>query len=400
MDGNQVVITAEDSYKGLSVGVNQAILFYHDVEADGFPALYNGEYAAQSCDFKKRMAPNVYPVSLLTNNRTVTWVPNNIIPRTWYVVVANCNPVNGSLGMRGFDEGVHIWYDIEFTNGEGKFIKHFSQDESGNFEACIVFFFILTAFMALFGLSFYRQYRQSGLETPAVRILLILLCCVGSHWIGNNMELSHLDTYSGDGVGIPSVHFAALIWEQIPEMGLIFLFLILAKGKFVSAAELQDQRSIGEIMVLYVFSWSVLTWWAYKSMDEVLDVYIYHTGAGGLMIGARVIAAFVFASMLYRTYTNEPDLQKQRFYFRFGILAFLWFLTLPAGVIISSSVYTYHRKKTVFICQNIFDMITYMWLYYGFAFAWAGVLQNDSKHAGGHNPINTDDDELSPEVAI
>lgn len=105
-------------------------------------------------------------------------------------------------------KNIRLKYDLEFTNGEGPFRKHFSADEFGILETSIAFFLtyiiisivcgvfakilvmksffhitvglyiasvVLQLISILFTMAEYGQYSQSGLVTPGMLTTSIIV---------------------------------------------------------------------------------------------------------------------------------------------------------------------------------------------------------------------------------
>merc|ERR1719506_1655178 len=133
--------------------------------------------------------------------------------------------------------------------------------------------------------------------------------------------------------------------------------------------------------------------WAYDSLDDDSDNYYLETPFGTVLIFSRLVLLIIFGREIYATYTNEKSTVKGTFYKQFALFGVLFILTMPVAYLIASSVYSYHRKKTDFMVQQIFDILGYCALFFFFGrsnySSYVATASDPSK--GNHAAINTDD---------
>ncbi len=150
-----------------------------------------------ACTAKSTMTSFSHPVSSLDTFKTYT--VTGVIPRWWYIVIANCNS-NSSLDVR---------YSILFTNRGGPEERHFSKDEQGIYLMSIVYLSIFSLLLIwLTGTILYAMRKKV-------------------HWKVRNLGI---------------LHFSSLVWLIFPcllngfhcswcfctiETWLIMVFLLL-----------------------------------------------------------------------------------------------------------------------------------------------------------------------------
>lgn len=296
------------------------------------------------------------------------------------------------FGEKKIFYGLHAAYTITFKNGNDKFRGHFSADETGIFEACIVFFVILFGLSALYGKSFFVISKQDG-GNMARNILLISGSAVVIHLFSMILALAHFDAYSNDGIGLPSLMVFVIYLEQVPELLVITLLLLISKGTFISSTEIQSTRGLLEVIVVYTGVVIAMLSWAQLAVNDLKDAYYLETPFGVVLLVGRFLVLFIFVTTSYQTFSKEINTVKKRFYTMFGIFGFLFFLTMPVAYTIASTVYDYHRKKTDFICQHTFDILGYIIIWLFFGTGKGGYVRTESDAVkGGHAAISTHDD--------
>lgn len=384
-EGTYLNVKANE-FDGEKAGLGQNILLYHDVE-NGFPSVWE---SGRSCRYKESKAERVVPISSLSGEG-ITWSPKNTIPRHWYIAISNCNPTNNAtLITREVEQAVHASYTITFKNGGAKFRGHFSDDTTGVFEACIVFFILLAVLVAMYAYSFLFMVKDRA--NMARTIVLIGGTGVFVHFFANLLEVAHLDSYSNDGIGIPSLHSAVLFLEQVPEIIFMTLMLLLAKGSFISSPEIQSQRGLIEVVTVYSVLVVAMIAWGIASLNDVYEEYLYSTPFGVTVIVARMIVFFIFVSTIWQTRSRESLEVKRRFYLMFLFFGVYFFLTLPVSVLLASAFPHYHVKKADYIMANIFDIIGYSFVWGFFATGKGGFVKSEDQ-VGGHAVVSNHDED-------
>lgn len=226
-------------------------------------------------------------------------------------------------------------------------------------------------------------------------IVLICLVAVSIHFFCNILALVHFETYSNDGVGLPSVWTFVTFMEQAPEIIVITLSFLIAKGLFISAEEIQSTRGIAEIVIVYTaLVVAMLNQSAQAITNGVDENYYLETDFGVVLLVARFIVLISFLSTLYGTCVREKLEVKIRFYKMYAVFASLFFCTMPIAYIIAATVYDYHRKKTDYICQQSFDILGYICLFLFFGTGKGGFVKTQEENSGGHQAVkNQDEDE-------
>jgi len=347
---------------------NQTIAVYHDLDdvVGGFPQLYKQH---SSCQSKVAQAAKSFDLSRLEDDEGIVLIPTTVVPRWWYVVVANCE-IGGPHG-----EGVGlINYNITWTNtnnGEiSRFTYHFSKDQEGMFEMSI---FSLIMLILLIPCAVFLYCRLKKDESDlAHKVVGLVLAALTVHFFAVVFKIAHYDAYSYDGMGVPGVDDFAIVLDAIRELILVFMFIIVSKGMFISSETLRGMRAVLEVMFLYLCATIGLLYWAYSEIDPALQMYAYQSDAGVCLVLLRVLTLFWFLSSLQTSWRRERQQFKRTFYICFAVFGMLWFLILPITVVVAELLDSWHRKKTVYILEQLFAFITYI--------GWMAIFGKNSSY--------------------
>jgi hypothetical protein len=116
---------------------------------------------------------------------------------------------------------------------------------------------MIVSFVVLLGLIggcsiFYGRLRKDETDL-AHHVLIVVLGTMCVQATAIILQLAHLTKYSVDGIGLHGARNASLFFEQIPPLILVALFIVIAKGLFISSRTLRDARSVIEVLLLPAF---------------------------------------------------------------------------------------------------------------------------------------------------
>jgi hypothetical protein len=123
-----------------------------------------------------------------------------------------------------------------------------TKDEHGIFEMMIVSSIVLLGLIGSISI-FYSRLRKDETDL-AHHVLIVVLGAMVVQTTAVILRLSHLTKYSVDGIGLPGLRNASLFFEQIPPLIIVALFIVIAKGLFISSRALRDARSVIEVLLL------------------------------------------------------------------------------------------------------------------------------------------------------
>jgi len=346
------------------------LYLYHDVEGSGFDSVYK---SGRSCEWKTSQATSVIPVgpgSQAASPKGKSLFPQNVIPRWWYIVAANCG--KNQLGLVG--------YEIEWTNGEehdGKFEYQFGVNEYGIFESLI---FTCVALLVLIILTMYTSpqvcvgmCQMRPVANKVHHIMKGFLWIESIVFIAVVLQLIDKDIYSGDGIGIPELRHLGLILELLPDVLMVSLFLFLAKGYLTHHQKIPtaDLRMVGEIAVVYIACEIALLVWEFSDdeIDPIYHFYRYQGQAGVMLCVLRVFLGVFFLKSCFVSYKNSVgSVKHQLFFSRFAVVGGLFFLVLPVSVMIAHYSQNYNMNKVVVITEMLMNLGFYWGFFFFFIF--------------------------------
>lgn len=345
---------------------------FHDMDVPGgFPYVYHSK---NSC--KKKAASVVRNGRISASSQElkpegsgVTRSIQSVVPRWWYIVLANCDPVDGVEGVGLLD------YRMTFTNSDGNatsagtYTAQFGKDQQGIYETSIFVLILLLGFLGLVAYLICRRRRDPTDVSYEVYMALFVIALV--HFLEVVFQLSHRDAYAGDGIGHPLLEDAAIFLDVVVQLMMVALFVVVAKGKWVSTAHIRGVRSVIQVMALYLACSIGLLVWAYTRFNIGLTFTIYASAPGAIMVALRILTLLWLWTSAQTSWKRERDTRKRSFYVWFVLFATAWFISYPIIVLLSALMNTWNRRRTVWIAQQIVLLITY-WLWLAF-FTLPGV---------------------------
>jgi len=200
------------------------------------------------------------------------------------------------------------------------------------------------------------------------------------------LRLADRDTYSSDGIGHPSYLAPALFLDMIPDIILTTLLIFISKGWAISVHRVQEGaiRAVLETLCVYTIASIACFAWSFHAFDPVLHQSIYQTDPGVLVVILRVMLLFWFASNLHVTWRDERNLTRKKFYVGFFLYGFVYYLFLPATLIMATRIDSWMQNKVVTVTEILIQLLAYtvMWLLFGLC--------------GRHYRARTSDDDDAP----
>jgi hypothetical protein len=193
--GGVVAFTFIQDGNVVKSSLTQMVVFYADQE-ESWPSVYGSD---KSCLEKVAVAKKAYPIQWLD---TAPDAPHSyqydiigIIPRWWYIAVANC----ANKDANTTDQGLAIAYwSIHFTNHGGLWTYEFSQDVQGIFQMCC--FFLVLYWLMMFVLAWIKNHAKGkGLQYEVIKYVFVSMLI---QWVGLLFNMSHYARYAHDGIGV------------------------------------------------------------------------------------------------------------------------------------------------------------------------------------------------------
>jgi len=319
----------------------------------------------------------------------------SVVPRWWYIVLVNCEPVDGVEGVGLLD------FRLTFTNSDGNatsagtYTAQFGKDQQGIYETSLFVLIMLVFYLG--SVAFLICRRRNDVSDLSHEVYMVLFIIGIVHFLEIVFQLSHRDAYAVDGIGHPLLDDAAMLLDVVVQLMMVALFVVVAKGKWVSTSDIRGARSVVQVMVLYLASSIALLAWAYNSFNPGIEFTIYASGAGAIMVALRIVTLLWLWTSAQTSYQRERDIRKRTFYVWFILFATLWFLSFPCVVLLSALMNTWNRRRTVWIVQQIVLLITYcLWLAF---FAAHGVILKKHEAGPSHGTLEQDESDDMPTAA-
>jgi len=255
-------------------------------------------------------------------------------PYFWFMAVAKC-------GAK-FD----LKYNATLLNPGGFWNRQFSFDVQGLPEAYLVFFLLLLGYFFVNTYLCWRVTRGGVRLHTALRMLTVAIIL---ELMSVTCTLLHYLAYAGDGVGLGALKFFGLALSVSSQLTLLVLIMLLAKGWTITSTTLPlyDRKLIAGSFVSFTVAYIILLFWQTFGEDKASTTYYYNTLPGLLVCALRTGLLVWFVFTLRFTYKKEPDWDKLKFYFTFGVLYTVWLMALPVLVMISFAIEPWYRFKIV-----------------------------------------------------
>jgi hypothetical protein len=182
----------------VKTSLTQELVLYADQE-QSWPSVYGSDMA---CIDKVRAAKKSYPIQWLDSApekaHSYQYEIIGIIPRWWYIAVANC----ANQRENTTDQGLAIAYwNIHFTNNGGLWTYEFSQDVQGIFQMSC--FFLVLYWLMMFVLAWIKNHAKGkNLQYQVVKYVFVAMLI---QWVGLLFNLAHYAKYAHDGIGVPEL---------------------------------------------------------------------------------------------------------------------------------------------------------------------------------------------------
>merc|ERR1719330_815191 len=211
----------------------------------------------------------------------------------------------------------------------------------------------LVGFGGLFFWTLFFAMKRFGHGALRERPLLRgLLAAIALSSFGGSMLLTDSLTYAFDGVGNREAAVIGTFCECISKVQIAVLQLFIARGRgfLQSPSEYSRRRVVQVAVTIYVLAavGSEVYEQYFRHLDWSTTVYFYASWPGLLLVALNTLLFFdVMRSTLqvFKSGDLSPDLR--RFYLRTAVVASLYFLALPAVVLIAKFVAPWCRSKVV-----------------------------------------------------
>merc|ERR1719333_565479 len=174
----------------------------------------------------------------------------------------------------------------------------------------------------------------------------------------------HYFVYAFNGKGLMFSLFVARVCDMLSVLLFMLLVVLLAKGWAITTQEITHKKAIIAVMVVLVAGYIVFFIFEDIQAHSDSSTYAYATVPGIIVLVLRGLATLYFAYELINTYRKEDQEEKRRFYIIFGVIYFIWFISLPVSVIIATTLAEWYRDRVVVAIDLTITPLAYSFLAY------------------------------------
>ena len=330
--GNVSSVTVNNRGSGSG---SQYIVLYPDTKGS-WDSIYDSEYL--NCQQKVSLGQKI-DVGL---NFDIGVYGNR--PHFWYAVLAHCDK-----NLTDNYSGIHVDYNIHFTNGGSVWANEVSWDKQNIAEMSIAFilFYLIT-------LPFILHACVKTRHTGEYRMFLSLGFVIGCQIIYQIFTLAYHAQGMNTGTYNEQIEQTAWWFNTIAVIGLLTLITMSAAGWPAAAANspMPAKISIGFIFLylsLYIASFAVNV--EFGVSDPSRTVYEFNHWPGYLLCVARVLQVLVILGFVNSTIARNPE--SKTIYIRFAVFASIWLCSFPLITLAASITESWWRAKAVFGLSNI-----------------------------------------------
>ncbi|XP_022111819.1 transmembrane protein 145-like [Acanthaster planci] len=268
-------------------------------------------------------------------------------PRWWFINIANCNGMSPQ-------EGVHIQYKLNMTNGIRPLDKHFSGDERYTLETSIAFT-ALYFLMALTGTYYKYQLSKKRLLHSTYQLFFTSICLQLASLI---LTVGALASFAQDGIEMPALKTTGHVISAIGDVIFILTLMLVGKGYTITRGRISTSGSVklAIFISLYALTYVFLFTYGQSNFDPRDVMFIYDSPAGMGIIVLRVLGVIWLYYCVFFTVKNFTH--KLKFYVLFMLFYCMWFSAEPVMIGVANEfIPKYIRAKIV---SGVYWTITFI----------------------------------------
>lgn len=306
-------------------------LYVFDDQASSWPQVYQQDIPCPLKVSKSRNSTGVHWGPTGRWEMPIARIHEHVRPRFWYIVVANCV---------GFKD---LYYEVRFTNQGGSWRNEFGVNEQGLNTLYLFFFLLYAAALLVQTYALQNMWRTEYLH-PIIKLCsATILLQFGSVFCG----LVHYSTFVGNGFGVPVLNSMREVFGIAAKLTFVLMLILIAQGWTISTDAIENRGFIVAVMSVFVGSYLALALWDVTGRDPASTLYLYESVPGVLIVLLDSVCGVWFARCIYNSREEEKDEDKREFYRRIGIGYTVWFMTLPALVLMAFQMDPWVREYTV-----------------------------------------------------
>ncbi|ESO94273.1 hypothetical protein LOTGIDRAFT_118765 [Lottia gigantea] len=283
-------------------------------------------------------------------------------PRYWFLSIVSCQLDRGGSqpSCQWHDtssDNVTIDYDIWLVNGDPD-LKHYNPFEHQfSFEMHDVFEIHLTALVIcviILPMWIYVYLKQKHAITQ------ILSVCIGLQMSGIAANFLYVLLIAILGTGYTYLAVTGNFLALASQCFFVLFLIFIAKGWGITTDALPGKIVMYIIWGFYTILNIVLFVWNLILLDPVINTDKWQTYPGYLTLAFRLVIMIWFLYELRKTSQKGHHLDRLQFFQHFGAFFLVWFVYLPALVLICSQISALWRYKTILSISYAAEILGYI----------------------------------------
>ncbi|CAG9326709.1 unnamed protein product [Blepharisma stoltei] len=268
-------------------------------------------------------------------------------PHIWYFAISDCE---GKLSDK-----TRIKVEMHFVN-EGH--SEFSTEDNG-----LVYLYPILLVLYLIALSgnIFRLIKMFQKTNDIETNVIFFNSSIGCQFGGIFFQCIHLWVYSYNGKGITVFDFFSQSLEIVSTLIITILFILMATGWTLKQKEFPDADVYIPVGLMVVLLNLVIVGLGRITDDSYYKFSDYEGIIGFLLILIR-IGLWGWFIYLIRGLMTKVHGKMSQFVTQFAALATIYFLALPALIIISWLFAPYFRNKVVILGSTVIQMGVFVFL--------------------------------------
>jgi hypothetical protein len=282
------------------------------------------------------------------------WVPNKasgVVPVTdtrsphfFYFALASCG------------NAIDVDYYVSMTQADhGHWAYQFSYDEQGLGQMYLFYMILFIIGAVVHGYTIWWFSQNDSYHT----IVKLFTFCIALEGFSVFCMFIHYAVYAGNGQGAPGFKGVGELLDMAAQITFMLLVILVAKGWCISSTQIEGRIPILVGLGVVIVTYLAMFIWEHVGLNPASVLYVYQTAPGIIIIVVRCLVMFYFLFCIRNTYMEENKDNKRQFYLYFGIVMFIWFLSLPIVTAIAESLTNHEvlRLKVVMILYVTFNAI-------------------------------------------
>jgi hypothetical protein len=276
---------------------------------------------------------------LVGTGRLHTFIVERIRPRWWFLAIVDCDGMDHELK-----------YSLHMTNTKAGWMEELSLDRCG----LGTYVFVCLIYLGIGIVQIKAVVMQSSARTKHP---LRLILCFGINAALWSTGLYALDTlwYAWHGKNMYGVYFTAKCCKALSKFSLMFILMLLSRGRCISADLLLKDLWQNTMLVAPFLVLCLMFEIAGESGEAAKynTGFVYGTWIGGVLVFFDMVLLGIYAYNLKNSYAAEADPDKKNFYRKWGCVYSTSFFALPAATILAFFVAPWVRERVMFRVTNM-----------------------------------------------